>query len=225
MFDYTTVPQFTIKPSSLGDYSIKSTNTHYYLLENDQPLMGLCKSNNREIKEQYAMYDLAYGDVLLTGFGFGILPLWVASKPEVTSVTVLETSKEVVELFLQNNQLPDKVTIEYADAKTYVTDKHYDCLLLDHFPDQKKWPVYEEVSTIANNIPHTVLWFWSLEKHYIQQCYQFTFDDLYKFPKSFKDYDFYKHWSVYRKQFKTNTFPELDKERLTYYINCFFIRV
>jgi len=222
MYDYKAIPQFVIKPATLGNISITHTDSTYYLHSGEQQFMCLNTVTNREIKEQYAMYDVTYGDVLLTGFGFGILPLWVASKPEVTSVTVVELSKEVVDLFLQNNQLPDKVNIEYADAKTYTTDKHYDCLILDHYPDNKAFSVYDEVTTSAKNIPHDLLWFYQLEGHYVRNFYDIKTARIDLGLDSLEGYDFYTRWQDYRNSFKLNTFPTLDKETLDYYIKCYF---
>ena len=224
MFDYNTVPRFSIKPATIGEFSLSFEENTYRLCKGDDQLMVLYKPNYRELKEQYAMYDLAYGDVILTGFGLGILPLWVASKPEVTSVTVLELSKEVVDLFLLNNTMPKNITIIYADAKTYTTDKQYDCLFMDHFPDHKQFPVYKEVAKIANNIPHKVLWFYGLESHYVRNYYGFKAVQLViNFP-SLDNYDLTLEWKNYAKAFSLDTFPKLDDETLKYYLRCFFAR-
>lgn len=225
MFDYNTVPRFSIKPATIGQFSLSFENDTYRLCKGENQLMVLHKSTYRELKEQYAMYDLAYGDVILTGFGLGILPLWVASKPEVTSVTVLELSKEVVDLFLLHNIMPEKITIIYADATSYTTDKKYDCLFMDHFPDHKKWSVYKEIAQIANNIPHKVLWFYGLESHYVRNFYGMKASNLVvRFP-SLDNYDLTLEWENYAKAFNLNTFPKLDNETLKYYLRCFFVRV
>jgi spermidine synthase len=225
MFDYNTVPRFAIKPASIGEFSLSYEENTYRLCRGDIQLMCLYKPNYRELKEQYAMYDLAYGDVILTGFGLGILPLWVASKPNVTSVTVLEMSKEVVDLFLLHNTMPENITIIYANAKTYTTDKKYDCLFMDHFPDHKEWPVYKEVAQIANNIPHKVLWFYGLESHYVRNYYGMKAVDLIRHFPSLDDYDFTLEWKNYAKTFDLDTFPKLDDETLKYYLRCFFVRI
>ena len=224
MFSYDTVPRFSIKPATIGEFSLSFEENSYRLCRNDAQLMCLYKPNYRELKEQYAMYDLAYGDVILTGFGLGILPLWVASKPGVTSVTVLELSKEVVDLFLLHNTMPEKITIVYADAKTYTTDEEYDCLFMDHFPDHKAWPVYKEVSQIANNIHHKVLWFYSLESHYFRNYYGFKVVQLINHFPSLDNYDLTLEWEKYAKAFGLDTFPKLDDETLKYYLRCFFAR-
>lgn len=225
MFDYNTVPKFSIKPATIGEFSLSFEENSYRLCKGKDQLMALYKPNYRELKEQYAMYDLAYGDVILTGFGLGILPLWVAAKPSVTSVTVLEMSKEVVDLFLLNNTMPENITIVYADAKTYIADKGYDCLFMDHFPDHKEWPVYKEVAQIANNIPHKVLWFYGLESHYVRNYYGMKAASLVvRFP-SLDNYDLTLEWENYAKAFNLNTFPNLDDETLKYYLRCFFVRV
>ena len=42
----------------------------------------------------YSHYKLAKGHVICTGLGFGTREQWLASKPEVTKITVLESSKK-----------------------------------------------------------------------------------------------------------------------------------
>ena len=45
----------------------------------------------------YSHYKLAKGYVICTGLGFGTREQWLASKPEVTKITVLEKFKEVID--------------------------------------------------------------------------------------------------------------------------------
>ena len=107
MFDLTTVPQVTIKEINYKDIDVVKESDRpqtYKLFNKGIQWMYLDKYTNKEIKEFYSSYDMAYGDVVISGFGFGILACWLASKPEVTSVTVLEMSQDVYDIFLMNNK-------------------------------------------------------------------------------------------------------------------------
>ena len=117
----------------------------------------------------FAQYDLAYGDVLVTGLGFGILTTAIAEKDEVTSITVLELSEDVISAFITNNQVSDKVKIVQADATTFTSETKYDCLLPDHYELQSyKWRV-KDMNRLAGNIKHDVFWPWSIEEIFLKE--------------------------------------------------------
>lgn len=225
MFDIKTVPPFVVKEMVMGDFSIQKKGNTYHLYQGESQWMQLNIKTNMEVKELYSSYDLAYGDVLLTGFGFGILPLWLASKPGVKSVTVLEKNKEIVDIFLKNNTLPDTVKIIFTDAKTYTSGKDYDCLLLDHFADHVAFP-YEEVRQIAKNISnHNLLWYWSLETRYVEKYYDLDAYKLYVAPVSFKDYDFSTYLDEYLSYVDIPTVPKVSTDKLREYIDTYFNRI
>lgn len=224
MFDVNTLPDVTIVDGSIGEFSIKKISWVWYLHKGDNQLMCLSTKTLREYKEQYALYDLAYGKVLMSGWGFGLAPLWLASKPGVESVTVVEYNPEIVELFLQNNKIPDNILVVYDDIKTHKPEQEYDCLFLDHFPDHNPAPVFDEVSQIAANIKHKTLWLWSLEIRYLLDEIGFAFADLYVAPKSFDGIDFYSKWKNYIARY-SSTIPALDAETVELYVKTYFNRL
>lgn len=119
----------------------------------------------------FSQYDVAYGDVLVTGLGFGILTTALAEKDEVSSVTVLELSEDVIGAFIQNNQVSDKVKIIQADATTFTSDIKYDCLLPDHYELQTfKWRI-KDMNRLAEAVPHDVFWPWSVEEIFLKKKY------------------------------------------------------
>lgn len=168
-----------------------------------------------------AQYDLAYGDVLITGLGFGIITTAIAEKEEVTSVTVLELSEDVIRAFTTNNQVSDKVKIIQADATTFTSDTKYDCLLLDHYELQRyDWRV-KDMNRAAKAINHDVFWPWSIEEIFLKQVYP-----RYRFKYSTKEL-FEKHGSDMPqkwREFITNTFDShpclmsIEDDRLLDYL-------
>ena len=97
-FDIKTVPLVIIKNGTSNNVVISNPPKEphmFYLHQNNKQLMVLNTKTNREIKELYSSYDLAYGDVLVSGLGFGILPLWLASKPEVKLVDIAVTDENI----------------------------------------------------------------------------------------------------------------------------------
>lgn len=219
MFDKNTIPEVTVTPAKIGDFSITKEGNEFFLRKNEAQLMQLNVKSLREYKEQYACYDLAYGDVLITGLGFGMLATWLASKPEVTSIKVIEFHQEVIDLFISTNTVDDKITIELGDAKNYTTNDKFDCVFLDHFPDHSSEPIYQEVLTISKNIPnHNVLWFWSLEKWYLQDYCGFSFLLFLSSPPDLEPLNLYEQWQRFRSDVSVLSIPMLDAAKLKEYL-------
>jgi hypothetical protein len=76
----------------------------------------------------------ARGDVLILGFGLGLILVPIMNKPEVTSVTVVELEQEVIDLVASQISLNEKVRIVQGDALLYVPDRHYDLICWDIDP-------------------------------------------------------------------------------------------
>jgi len=240
MFDINTIPPIFIKEDDFGDICVEKIKHKFFLYKNDKSLikeyklhptlgktkvqlMGYNTKNLREYKELYSSYDLAYGDVLLTGLGFGMLATWISSKPEVKSVTVLECSQGTIDHFLQNNNLPKNMEIKLANANEYKTNKHFDCILLDHVPEYTWKSNYDFYLNIARNIPnHNIFWFWPLEHWYICDYYGFKINDFYTNPPKLDNIDLYDKWQSFRDDLEIKTIPVLNKEKITEYIYTYF---
>ena len=230
MFDLKTVPRVIIKEITYNDIDIvKDLNrpNTYRLFNKGLQWMVLDGYTNKEIKEFYSSYDMAYGDVVISGFGFGILACWLASKPEVTSVTVLEMSQDVYDIFLMNNKLPDKVNVIIVDASEYKTDKHFDCLFLDHYEKNTVDWVFRDVKKIVNNLPnHDIFWFWSLEERYAEVMFGINPNDLNKTLLWDFYIDFYSKYDEFKNDYlKIKTLPDLDKDTFNDYVYTYFDRL
>jgi hypothetical protein len=230
-FDKNTVPSFNIVPGTLGDVVISNPGEDavmFYLHKNGKQLMGLNTRTNREVKELYSSYDLAYGDVLVSGLGFGILPLWLASKSEVTSVKVIEFSQEVIDLFLRSNEVPSNLTIELGDISTYVSSDKYDCILLDHFQDHLPESEYhlnlKSIKDVSCNVPnHDVIWGWSLEQMFLTKKFGITPHQFYINPIDLRQFDLYSKWLEFiDEDMDVATVPFLSKHKLTEYVYTFY---
>lgn len=230
-FDKNTVPQFNIVLGASEDVTISSPSKEsnmFYLCKDNKQLMSRDTKSSKEIKELYSSYDLAYGDVLISGLGFGILSLWVASKPEVKSVKVIEYSQGVIDLFLQSNTLPKNITIELGDISTYESNEKYDCILLDHFQDlqpEDEWHLrLEDLKQISKNIPnHNIIWGWSLEHIFLSKKFQITFQQLFTNPIDLSKFDLYSKWLEFiNEDIKVITLPSLSKDKLNEYIYTYF---
>lgn len=192
---------------------------------NDIPWYHYNSTNNRELYEQWSGYDLAYGDILISGFGFGHMANWLASKPEVNNVYIIEKNKEVITAYLESNNMPDNIHIIIDDADTYSTDKKYDCIIWDHIPDGVHQPeYYKNLCSNAKNIKHDLFWFWSLEFYYAKYYYGMRPEHMYYNPIDFSQFDFSRSWQKLRQVLDMPTIPNLTKEQIDSYMNSYFMR-
>ena len=220
MYDRKTIPKVKIKEIFKNDIDIVKLGTSYVLYRQGKQENSFNIKNNKEAKELYSSYDLAYGKILKSGLGFGTLTLWLANKPEVESIKIIEISQDVVDIFLENNTLPDKVTIEVADIEDYKTNEKYDCILLDHYEKSPEFWKIRSMNNIAKNIPnHDLLWIWSMEELYFISCYEDK-NFFWHNPRFEKNQeDFSKQWKNFKDNIvKIKTLPDLTDEKINEYI-------
>ena len=110
------------------------------VLENGREWMTLLP--NETVTTKPAI-DQAAGNVLTYGLGLGYFAFMVSCKPEVSSVTVVERSADVIELFqtwlLPHFPYKDKIRIVCEDAfvyaKTIASKERYDFVFADIWHD------------------------------------------------------------------------------------------
>lgn len=211
-----------IVPGAYGNCTIEySEGKGYILRHRGIQWMGTDKEFSAPKDTFYSQYDLAYGDVLLTGLGFGILAKALTQKTSVTSVTVVELYKEVIDAFMAHNELDPKITIIEADASTYSSDRKYDCLLPDHYELQGVDWVVADMRDIAKRINHDLYWPWSIEeiffmKMYPKQQYPLSSSALFETHKE----DIPNKWGQFIKESleSPKNFPKLSNEKLLEYL-------
>jgi hypothetical protein len=76
-----------------------------------------------EIRDQMSFVYSAEGDVLINGLGLGVTLKLILAKPEVTSVTVIEKSQDVINLVAPTYLTDKRVNIINADALEYKPPK------------------------------------------------------------------------------------------------------
>jgi spermidine synthase len=87
----------------------------------------------QERKLQKKLADEAFGDVLVAGYGFGILQKYLSQNPRVKSITTVEKYKEVIEKVSKHSPIVGKIII--GDFFDLPEDKKYDCVIGDIWPD------------------------------------------------------------------------------------------
>lgn len=228
MFDISTLPYICIEEDQINNFKISKINNNTFVLSNkDKQLMTYGKWHNIQAKELYSSYDLAKGNVALSGLGFGVLALWVANKPGVKTVTVFENSQEIIHMFLKHNICPYNLKIVCADINEIVTDEHYDCLFLDHYEKEDTLTKYMNMSTICENIPnHDIFWAWSLEKEYIKLMYRLSDYFMLDHDLTRNIIDFSEKWEDFIKNvFPLKNIPKLNNSKINEYIYTYFDKI
>lgn len=218
-FQLDTLPTVNVKHTIFGAAEIQNANNNSYrLLYQGKQWMTANFAHNIQFKELYSSYDLAYGDVVLSGLGLGLLPLWVANKPNVTSVTVYEKNSDVIELFKLNNPQIQNLTIINQDITEVVSSNRFDCLLLDHFEFESVQVKEAEVKRITLNLPnHKVLWWWSLENSFTEHI---PAEKIYGTYLRNNSISFFTDYEKLKLSFPT--LPALTSTKLNEYVYTYF---
>ena len=154
-----------IEPYEKGDVVVKEVQPEVWkLFVEGAQWMVYQTYDHKEVYEVYSHYDLAQGHCILTGLGFGARERWLLNKPEVTKITVLEQSKDVIQYNKDTGaDFMDHIEVIHTDAHEY--KGKCDTLLLDHYEGPPNFlEVTKSVSKCANNIQHDRMWFWPLEE-------------------------------------------------------------
>lgn len=79
-----------------------------------------------EIADNLPFVAKAYGDVLITGLGLGIVPHMLVDKPNVDKIVIIEKTSEVVDIVTPHLPAAD-ITVVVSDAFTYTPKQQFDC--------------------------------------------------------------------------------------------------
>lgn len=201
-----------IVPCQIGGLEIKQAPENpaiYNFIQDGMRWMVFNNENKKEIYELYSHYDLAYGHVICTGLGFALRESWLLTKPEVTKITVLEKSKDLIEYHkIHNPKLFQKLEIVNINAYNYTGV--CDVLLIDNHEGGKDFfnDYIKSVKTLVKNIQSKTMWFWPLEEMLFDK-HKETHIPLIELYKSLKE--------------ENNDFilPDLPEEKLFEYCNIF----
>lgn len=136
----------------------------FFIYVDGEQWMCYNQHTHEQVYEVFSHYDLAQGHVMVTGMGFGARENWLLTRPEVTRLTIIEHSPEIIQYHHSINSafLRDpRVEIIHHDAQTY--QGQCDVLLLDHFEMEPYHEIIELVKVCQQNIACDVMWFWPLE--------------------------------------------------------------
>ncbi len=137
----------------------------------------------------------AHGRVVTFGLGLGYYAYMVSEKDDVSSITVVERSEDVIRLF-KKHILPqfshgDKVSIVCADAFEYAESimpkEKFDFAFVDIWRDASDGaPIYERFKPLERRAPGTEFSYW-IENFLISRLRALRFEELYAAVKAGED--------------------------------------
>jgi 16S rRNA A1518/A1519 N6-dimethyltransferase RsmA/KsgA/DIM1 with predicted DNA glycosylase/AP lyase activity len=108
---------------------LKHGNCKFMFIEGD--LWMWDTPRERELQKNVA--DKAFGNVLVAGYGFGILTNFLIKNPKVKSVTTVEIYKECIDEMKKIEKINGKIII--SDFYDLPENIKYDCIIGDIWQD------------------------------------------------------------------------------------------
>ena len=202
----------------------KHHNVSYWQLTMDGVQWMALDESHSSSRQVYSHYKLAKGHVICTGLGFGTREQWLASKPEVTKITVLEKFKEVIDYHKDIvTKWSDKIEIINCDANDYKGS--CDFLSIDHYEYDDVLRILDSIKTVCNNITCESAWFWMLEPWIRLGYITDNTENPTIIPKKIryggKENDILENYSKIKTYFEHVNLPNLNKEQLTKFIEMY----
>lgn len=168
-----------LKAESFGQIEIREQSPGYfYMYVNGDQWMAYNTNSHLEAYELYSHYTLAKGHVIVTGMGFGVRENWILTKSEVTKLTIIERSQQLIDYHRQRGSafLNDpRVEVICMDA-TDLTGS-CDVLLLDHYELSDFEPMLANAKQIHDQVDCKDMWLWPFERIVMHSRRWHTFND------------------------------------------------
>jgi len=104
------------------------TAEEYTVLTKESCPWPIMQDSYAEYREHQQLWDNATGDVLIGGLGIGMVHQKLIDNPNVTSVTIIENSQDVIDLVWEHCAKDETFTLITADIETWEIpeDSHWD---------------------------------------------------------------------------------------------------
>ena len=96
------------------------TAEEYTVLTKEGCSMPIMQDSFAEYREHQWLWDNATGDVLIGGLGIGLVHQTLMDNPNVTSVTIVENSQDVIDLVWDDCAKDDTFTLIKEDIETWI---------------------------------------------------------------------------------------------------------
>ena len=171
------IPEGTSGDFEIAHYTNETTDKQWqmYLVSKNESYPNYCvlttttcpmpimQDSEGEYREHQWLWDNATGDVLVGGLGIGMIHQKLIDNPDVTSVTIIEISQEVIDLVWEHCAKDDTFTLILDDFETWVPPEGttFDTIWADSwiFDNGISYPAYQE----------------KIQNHYSDYCDNFGF--------------------------------------------------
>ena len=115
----------------------------------NQPIM---QDSEAEYNEHQWLWDNATGDVLIGGLGIGLVNQVLIDNPNITSVTIIENSQDVIDLVWEHCSKDERFTLIQENIETWEipTDSSWDIAWFDTWLVDNSLSM-REYKTLINN--------------------------------------------------------------------------
>ncbi|RZD54550.1 MAG: hypothetical protein CXT67_00605, partial [Methanobacteriota archaeon] len=93
------------------------THTNYIVLLKSNCVMPIMQDSEAEYNEHQWLWDNATGDVLIGGLGIGLVNQVLIDNPNITSVTIIENSQDVIDLVWEHCSKDERFTLIQEDIE------------------------------------------------------------------------------------------------------------
>ncbi len=109
------------------------SHTNYCVLIKDDCPMPIMQDSTAEYNEHQWLWDNAVGDVLIAGLGIGMVNEFLINAPNITSVTIVENSQDVIDLVWPHCAKDNRFNLIKADIETWTppANSHWNVMWFD----------------------------------------------------------------------------------------------
>lgn len=152
-----------------GLWRVHKDPTHVFLIKNMPPDFCWMSTTAWEQGTHNQLLEESYGDVLCAGLGLGLDPWILKDKENVTSIDVIESEPDVINLVASHIAHPKISVIEDRVLHHLeTTNKLYDYVWFDIFPhDPCYFPEETQILLTAANLklkPNGKVLFWKVHR-------------------------------------------------------------
>ena len=108
-------------------------HSNYCVLIKDNCPMPIMQDSEGEYREHQWLWDNATGNVLIGGLGIGMVNEFLINAPNISSVTIIENSQDVIDLVWPYCAKDSRFTLIKADIETWTppANSHWDIMWFD----------------------------------------------------------------------------------------------
>lgn len=145
--------------------NMKNENhSNYCVLIKDCCPMPIMQDSEGEYREHQWLWDNATGDILIGGLGIGLCNAVLINNPNVTSVTIIENSQDVIDLVWPHCVKDSRFTLIKADIEAWTppSNSQWDVMWFDTWcsDNSLNWTEYKIAMTNRYSNYCTNIAFW-----------------------------------------------------------------